>query len=473
MNCFLNRELTVESPVGSSVASAGPSRPTFRCTPTLPQQTYGAEIMIDLEGTVRGGTVPALVERLTTHERLDQTFNKSFLMTFKSFTTVDELFDLLLQRFWIQPPPKMNDAKREEWRRLKQHVIQIRVLNIFKSLVLDSDVLEKADLGIFNRIQEFITTAEVARFPAAKQLSTLIERARQGDITIKMVAAGQGVPPSPLVPKSKKLKLLDIEPLELARQLTIKDSRMYQRIRPMECLQRIWEPNTDIVDNITVFVQTNNKITLWVAESILNKDDSRRRAGIIEQFIGVADHCRTLKNFSSLVAIMAGLNTPGIRRLTRTWAQVSPKAMAQFDACDAAISSDSGFLTYRRMIDFAVPPCVPFVGIFLSNLQFVVDGFPDNFPAQGGKDGAESTLDLINFRKRQKAAELIQDLKRWQVPFNLHVIPSIQAFMEHSLNSVSDTPEASERFEAISLELEPRELAEEKMARLLQDSGFM
>lgn len=44
-------------------------------------------------------------------------------------------------------------------------------------LVVDDDVLEKADLGILDRMKEFIAIEEVARFPAAKQLWTLIERA--------------------------------------------------------------------------------------------------------------------------------------------------------------------------------------------------------------------------------------------------------------------------------------------------------
>ncbi|KAJ7263985.1 ras guanine nucleotide exchange factor domain-containing protein [Mycena haematopus] len=458
----------VESPVGSS-ANATPIQPYVRPT----------EIVIYPDGTVYGGTVPALVERLTTYERTDPSFTRSFLLTFKSFTTVDELFDLLDDL-----------AEREEWGRLKQHIIQlrfvpcpfqpafqqpvpIRVLNIFKTLVVDDDVLDKADLGILDRMENFIAMEEVARFPATKQISTLIERARKGDSTIKMIAASQGAPPSPLVPKSsKKLKLLDIEPLELARQLTIMSSRLYQRLRPIDCLQRMWGQRTENIDNIAVFIQMSNKISLWTMESTLDNDDSRKRAGIVEQFISVADHCRTLKNFSTLADIMAGLDALPIHRLTRTWAQVSPRFMAQFDACKMAISSDRGFLNYRSTIKSAYPPCLPFLGIYLSTLQFIMDGFPDNLPAQGLKEGAESTLDLVNFKKRQKASEVIHDIKRWQVPFNLHVIPSVQAYIEDSLDSVRDTPDSGKRLEAISLSLEPRELAEANMTRLLQYSGF-
>jgi son of sevenless-like protein len=44
-------------------------------------------------------------------------------------------------------------------------------------MVVDDDVLEKDDLFILDRMKEFITTEEVSRFPAAKQLLILIERA--------------------------------------------------------------------------------------------------------------------------------------------------------------------------------------------------------------------------------------------------------------------------------------------------------
>ncbi|KAJ7459684.1 ras guanine nucleotide exchange factor domain-containing protein [Mycena latifolia] len=453
--------------LGADYAATVPvlPEPELPPRPWYLQPNYSpTEILIEPDGTVRAGTVPALVERLTAHEQGDPTFIKSFLMTFKSFTTVDDLFDLLVQRFWIQPPPKLTPAEREEWGKLKQHVIQIRVLNTFKSMVVDDDVLEKDDLFILDRMKEFVTTEEVARFPAAKQLLILIERAQKGgDSMIKMVTAPQGVPPPPLVPKSnKKLKLLDIEPLELARQLTIMESQLYQRIRPMECLQRAREQRTENIDNITVVIQTSNKIALWVAESVLSKEDSRRRAGAVKHLISVADRCRTLNNFSTMAAITAGLNTPPIRRLKRTWEQVNQRYMAQFGACEMTIDSNKNFTKYRSMMTSAIPPCVPFIGVFLSTLQFIQDGNPDML--QGS---------LVNFRKRQKASEVINDIKRWQAPFNFHAIPSIQAYIEESLNSVSDTRESSDRFWTISLEREPREREDEKMARLLQESGFL
>jgi len=104
-------------------------------------------------------------------------------------------------------------------------------------------------------------------------------------------------------------------------------------------------------------------------------------------------------------------------------------------------------------------------GVFLSTLQFIQDGNPDNLP--GG---------LVNFRKRQKASEVINDIKRWQAqPFNFTPIPAVGAYINDSLNQFinSDTRASSEHFWSLSLEREPREREDEKMARLLQESGFL
>ncbi|KAJ6584774.1 ras guanine nucleotide exchange factor domain-containing protein [Mycena capillaripes] len=450
-------------------SSAQPAGPWYL------QSTYSpTELVFNPDGSVRAGTVPALIERLTAHEQGDPTFIKSFFMTFKSFTTVDDLFDLLVQRFWIQPPPKLTQAEREDWGKLKQHVIQMRVLNTFKSMVVDDDVLEKDDLFILDRMKEFITTEEVARFPAAKQLLILIERAQKGsDSTIKMFTAPQGVPPPPLVPKSSNyLQLLDIEPLELARQLTIMESRLYQRIRSVDCLQRAQNQTAETIDNITPCIQLSNKIALWVAESVLSKDDSQQRARVVEHLISIAHHCRMLSNFSTVASIISGLNTPSVRRLKRTWEQVEKRYIDQFDACERVIGSSKGFVEYRSLIASAFPPGLPLLGILLTTLRFLQDGNPDNLPVPGGKGGKP----LINFRKRQKLTEVINDIKRWQVPFNFHVVPSIQTYIEDSLSSVGDAQEFTDRFWDLSLELEPRkrELTEdEKMARLLQENGFL
>jgi len=110
----------------------------------------------------------------------------------------------------------------------------------------------------------------------------------------------------------KKLQLLDIDPLELARQLTIVESRFYQKIRPEECLQVTRERKTDHDDNIARVTQTSNQvwsapfnshcilikyqIIHWVTDSVLSHKNPNKRAAILEQFISIADVCSSLRN---------------------------------------------------------------------------------------------------------------------------------------------------------------------------------
>ncbi|KAG6903263.1 hypothetical protein C0995_000158 [Termitomyces sp. Mi166 len=421
------------------------------------------EILIDPDNTVKGGTLSALVERLTAHDQVDPSFNQAFLMTFKSFMTVNELFDLLVARFKIEPPPELKPDELEDWKKQKQQLVQLRVINTFIAMLKDDGILEKEDLYILERLVTFISSDEVSQVEATKKVWVYIERAARNDINALRVVM-QGEPPSPLYPKTtKRLKITDIESLELARQLTLMESNLYQKIKAMECLQRAREQKAENMDNITNVIQMSNRIADWVAECVLSKEDARKRATIVKHLISVADHCRTLNNFSSMFAITSGLDTPPIRRLKRTWELVGQRSMTQFTACEMTIESTKSITKYRQLMSLVNPPCVPFIGVFLSALQFIHDGNPDMLP--GG---------LVNFRKRQKAFEVITDIKRWQPqPFNLHPIPSVQTWIEESLGQFNDTKASSDQFWHWSIILEPREREDEKMARLLQESGFL
>ena len=73
------------------------------------------------------------------------------------------------------------------------------------------------------------------------------------------------------MPKTnKKLKLLDIDPLELARQLTLMEAALYKKIRPMECLQRSREAKPGkTADNITTIIQLSNRVRASIGYDLL------------------------------------------------------------------------------------------------------------------------------------------------------------------------------------------------------------
>ncbi|CCO29169.1 hypothetical protein BN14_03173 [Rhizoctonia solani AG-1 IB] len=150
--------------------------PIVDTTPWYLKPTYNEppEIQFNTDGGVRGGTLPALVERLTMHDQMDSTYIDAFLMTYKSFTTTRELFQLLVERFKIQPPEGLTPAESDDWVEKKQKPVQVRVVNIFKKL-LELSVIDKEDRSILDSIKTFAAQAmrEVA---PAQQLIRFVDR---------------------------------------------------------------------------------------------------------------------------------------------------------------------------------------------------------------------------------------------------------------------------------------------------------
>lgn len=57
---------------------------------------------------------------------LDTAFFQAFLLTFRSFTSGDDLLDLLMERYNIQPPPQLEPGEMVEWKKQKQTPIKLR-----------------------------------------------------------------------------------------------------------------------------------------------------------------------------------------------------------------------------------------------------------------------------------------------------------------------------------------------------------
>lgn len=72
------------------------------------------------------------------------------------------------------------------------------------------------------------------------------------------------------------------------------------------------------------------------------------------------------------------------------------------------------------------------------------------------------------------AAEVIEEIKKWQSkPFNFARVDTIYDYIQECLNKFNTIPDVSDLFWNLSLEREPREREDEKMARLLQETGFL
>ncbi|KDN45431.1 hypothetical protein RSAG8_05018, partial [Rhizoctonia solani AG-8 WAC10335] len=333
-----------------------------------------------------------------------------------------------------------------------------RVVNIFRKMLLEPSIFDKEDSYILDNIKNF--ALEIMHdVPPAKQLIMFVDRIlTQGDtLGRKYTITTMATAPPSILPKSgKRLKLLDIDPLELARQLTLLESKQYNAIKPIECLARARDEPAEN-DSIKTIITTTNKIASWVAFSVLDKDEPRRRGNIIKHFIHVAEKCRAMIHYSSMAALIAGLNSPPIRRLKRTWDSVPAKFTAILDDVD----SGRNFTAYKQRLKSVDSPCVPFLGVYLTVLTFIQDGNKDFISKEQG---------IINFGKRQKAAEVIREIQSYQAKqYNLSVVDQVQTFIEQSLANIEEKADYWET----SMGLEPREREDEKMTRMLQESGFL
>lgn len=70
------------------------------------------------------------------------------------------------------------------------------------------------------------------------------------------------------------MKLLDIDPLEMARQLTILEYQLFMKVQPMECILRSREQRAGKVDNISGLIQSTNLVCpqhfAWIHPVLIN-----------------------------------------------------------------------------------------------------------------------------------------------------------------------------------------------------------
>ena len=108
------------------------------------------------------------------------------------------------------------------------------------------------------------------------------------------------LPPAPIVSKSLYSALrtapfapntvLDFDPLELARQLTIMESKLFCAIQSEELIgQDFGKKSNSRMSNVRQMSTLSTRITGWIAEIILSEQDAKKRTGLVKYFIKLGD----------------------------------------------------------------------------------------------------------------------------------------------------------------------------------------
>jgi len=114
---------------------------------------------------------------------------------------------------------------------------------------------------------------------------------------------------------------MELNESEVAKQLTLIEFKMFKNIKPSELLNQAWnKPKIQHKSpHVVTLINRANKISFWVASTILWNARMGDRVKVIDKFIRVANFLRVLNNFNTLIAVIAGLNMSAVSRLKHTW----------------------------------------------------------------------------------------------------------------------------------------------------------
>ena len=391
------------------------------------------------DNQVIAGTLSGLVEEMTSQTDMpDPTFVKAFLTTYRCFTTASDVALALIRRYnEAGDVGAINTPAR------------LRVLKLIKQwLELYWD--RHHDHSAVVIIQKFAENANLRILPASRRkLLELVDRARNGsshtspntrDFDSTQQRTLVQAPPclfdsghQTLLSKqwASQCTVLDFDALEIARQLTLLDCRLFRGIHPTELLVSTSSNKEARAPRVSAISHMSTNLTNLVTFSILLTEDVRKRSSLLKQWALIANGCLSLQNYDTLMAIMCSLQSSTIVRLKQTWALVSPKTNSLIDYLKDIVNLSRNYASLRQRLSQAKMPCLPFVGLYLTDLTFLDAGNPSHRSMT--VYGTNEQVKAINFDKWYRAFKILEDFQRFQTPYSLQDVPELQAWLIESL----------------------------------------
>ncbi|KAJ3452408.1 ras guanine nucleotide exchange factor i-related [Anaeramoeba flamelloides] len=393
------------------------------------------------ENYIQKSTLNQLIRYLIENQKKDPRFVKIFLMTYQSFTSPGKLLYKLFEAFHVPDKLKGENETKKEFEERKFQ-LETNILNILRYwlLVHFNDFSE----ALVDEIQNFISENLIkqSRFEFTSSLRSIISLQQKGGIV--NTNTEEAPPPEPKVPKnlfSKQLNLFDFHAIELARQISISDFEIFSKIHQSELFNCAWskEHLKHRAKNVSIFINRFNLLSSWVSSLIVETEGLKNRAHVLRKFIKIANNLYKLNNFNSCYSILAGIESSAVHRLKFTFEELSAKYLEYLGNLKTIMSSKGSYKNYRTLIETITPPCIPYLGIFLTDLTFIEDGNPDYING------------LINFTKRKLNYRVIEKIKKFQkAPYNLHPVHQITTFLNKFPHQEKST------LYKLSLKIEPR-----------------
>jgi hypothetical protein len=393
---------------------------------------------------IRGASLERLIERATHPESVDAQYIRELLLSLRSFTEPPEFLAALVVRFRAELASA--DLQKK---------MQLRVFNLLKTWISANANDFQDNDALINEARDFSIEIGAVVAGAADSLQKLLAKRRTGKQDRTRTIIFSKPPPKTLVPTARGAAARPFyfteAPLgEIARQMTLIEHDLYRSIQAWEFFKCGWSKKgkEQSSPNVLAMVQRFNQVSQWVAHEVLRGADPKARAKRVQQMIELAQQCEELNNFNGIMEVLAGIDNSAIYRLKRTWALVGQKYHKLYDRLKAQMSSSGAYKAQRDALHQCKPPCVPYLGMYLTDLTFIEDGNKDDVEHQGNR--------LINFRKRRLLAAVLTEIQIYQqTPYCLTPITYIQLYL------MGEKPPNNEELFQLSLQIEPRNLEDD------------
>eukprot|EP00056_Hartaetosiga_gracilis_P003208 m.60965 g.60965 ORF g.60965 m.60965 type:complete len:1082 (+) comp11369_c0_seq2:121-3366(+) len=436
---------------------------------------------------LKGGTLIKLVEQLSSPNYLDLLYVTQFLLTYRKFCSPEELFDLFIARQNI-PIDHLEQKPVEKRRFQKLYCIPVivQVLNVLKIWV-DKHYYD-FEGGLTKKLLLFVKGLLQKDRRHERQCNAIVRcikahlRPKSSEVFIEYSSP----PPATMWLPGEIIHthILEFHPVELARQLTLIDSKLYRAINASELVDAAWtrDDRDAKAPNVMAFMHHFNHISNWVRRSVMEMENLEERTLVLLYFLEMFCRLRKLNNFSSLMALHAGLQSSGVIRLKKSWDGLPARYANVIEDFEAELGGQN-YPGLRALHECAEPPCVPFLGIYQTDIVKAEDDTIPNFlPSVEGDEETRKNSLIINFAKRRQVARACIAIERFQNrTYNLAVDEDVQNFIVGAPSVMNppfsvpaeSTSSALNAFEDAlyqqSLRLEPRSGEPLEGTRLFED----
>lgn len=246
--------------------------------------------------------------------------------------------------------------------------------------------------------------------------------------------------PKPIRPKTATFSFLDLHPLEVARQLSLIEFKIFEKISPQEFSHQAWSKKNakEVAPNIMALIERCNEVSYWVATEIVLTPNMKQRVSVLSRFIDIAQICYEFRNWNTLMEIMVGLNLGCVTRLKKTWEALPKHAISTFEQLSRVTGHSQNYLHYREALAAKELPFAPNLAVHLRDLTFIEDGNEDT--VEGG---------LINFAKMHMLGAVFEEIHRLQsTHFHFKEIKAINKYLTQGIYVLKTDKELYKRSNA-------------------------